>query len=132
MTFDPGLGRFENMPTNLVGLSPTPMPTFSSIPRSMTKRIAGHTYIYTYRLHYFSSIDFQSSCHSLETHLLFVNCKYSFEENLLFLSANFYQCHTYRHYPTHAILVICNFLKIGFNSKEAHFHLNKSIRLSLL
>ena len=40
-------GHFENMPTNLVGPSPTPMPTFSSIPQSMTKRIAGHTYIYT-------------------------------------------------------------------------------------
>ena len=34
-------GRFENMPTNLVGLSPIPMPTFSSIPQSMMKRIAG-------------------------------------------------------------------------------------------
>ena len=57
MTFDPRLGRFENMPTNLVGLSPTPMPTFSSIRRSMTKHIAGHTYIHIHRLHYFSSID---------------------------------------------------------------------------
>ena len=27
MTFDPRWGRFENMPTNLVGPSPTPMPT---------------------------------------------------------------------------------------------------------
>ena len=41
MTYDPRWGRFENMPTNLVGLSPTPMPTFSLIPQSMTKRIAG-------------------------------------------------------------------------------------------
>ena len=61
MTFDPRSGRFENMPTNLVGPSPTPMQSFSLIPRSMTKRIAGHTYIYTHththRLHYFSSID---------------------------------------------------------------------------
>ena len=32
MTFDPRFSRFENMPTNLVGPSPTPMPTFSSIP----------------------------------------------------------------------------------------------------
>ena len=32
MTFDPRLSRFENMPTNLVGTFPTPMPTFSSIP----------------------------------------------------------------------------------------------------
>ena len=44
----PRWGRFENMPTNLVGPSPTPMPTFSSIPQSMTKRIAGHTYIHTF------------------------------------------------------------------------------------
>ena len=70
MTFDPRWGRFENMPTNLVGPSPTPMPTFSSIPRSMAKRIAGHTpppphthpththtHTHTHRLHYFSSID---------------------------------------------------------------------------
>ena len=65
MTFDPRWGRFENMPTNLVGPSPTPMPTFSSIPQSMTKRIAGHTHTYTHthlhtpphRLHYFNSID---------------------------------------------------------------------------
>ena len=48
MTFDPTWGRFENMPTNLGGPSPTPMPTFSSIPQSMAKRIAGHTYIYTH------------------------------------------------------------------------------------
>ena len=41
MTYDPRWGRFENMPTNLVGPSPTPMPTFSSIPQSMTKRTAG-------------------------------------------------------------------------------------------
>ena len=61
MTFNPRWGRFQNMPTNLVGPSPTSMPSFSSIPQSMAKRIAGHTYIhtyiYTYRLHYFSSID---------------------------------------------------------------------------
>ena len=31
---------------------------------------------------------------SLETNLLFVDCLYSFEENLLFLSANFDQCYT--------------------------------------
>ena len=47
MTFDPRSGRFENMPTNLVGPSPTPMPTFSLIPRSMAKRIAGHTHTHT-------------------------------------------------------------------------------------
>ena len=41
MTYDPRWGHFKNMPTNLVGLSPTPMPTFSLIPQSMTKRIAG-------------------------------------------------------------------------------------------
>ena len=58
MTFDPRWGRFENMPTNLLGPSPTPMPTFSSVPLSMTKRIAGHTYTHTNRLWYFSSIDF--------------------------------------------------------------------------
>ena len=57
MTFDPRWGHFENMPTNLVGPPPTPMPTFSSITRSTTKRIAGQTYIHTYRLNYFS-IDF--------------------------------------------------------------------------
>ena len=59
MTFDPRWGRFENMPTNLVGPSTTPMPTFSSIPQSMTKCIAGHAYIHihTSRLFYFSSID---------------------------------------------------------------------------
>ena len=61
MTFDPGWGHSENMPTNLVDPSPTPMLSFSSIPRSMTKRIAGHTYTHTHthtnRLHYFSSID---------------------------------------------------------------------------
>ena len=43
MTFDPRWGCFENMSTNLVGPSPTPIPTFSSIPQSMTKRIAGQT-----------------------------------------------------------------------------------------
>ena len=48
MTFDPRWGRFENMPTNLVGPSPTPMSTFSSIPQSMAKRIAGHTYTHTH------------------------------------------------------------------------------------
>ena len=48
MTFNPRWGRFENMPTNLVDPSPTPMPSFSSIPQSMAKRIAGHTYIYTH------------------------------------------------------------------------------------
>ena len=61
MTFDPWSGRFQNMPTNLVGPSPTPMPTFSSVHRSMAKRIAGHTHTHihthTHRLHYFSSID---------------------------------------------------------------------------
>ena len=60
MTFDPRSGRFENKPTNLVGLSPTPMPTFSLIPQSMVKRIAGHTYTHTHihtRLHYSSNID---------------------------------------------------------------------------
>ena len=41
MTYDPRWGCFENMPTNLVGLSPTPMPTFSLIPQSMTKRMTG-------------------------------------------------------------------------------------------
>ena len=41
MTYDPRWGRFKNMPTNLVGLSPTPMPTFNLLPQSMTKRIAG-------------------------------------------------------------------------------------------
>ena len=39
MTYDPRWGRFKNMTTNLVGLSP--MPTFNLIPQSMTKRIAG-------------------------------------------------------------------------------------------
>ena len=48
MTSDPRWGRFENMPTNLVGPSPTHMPSFSSVPQSMTKRIAGHTYLLTH------------------------------------------------------------------------------------
>ena len=48
MTFDPRWGPFENMPTNLVGPSPTPMPSFSSIRRSMAKCIAGHTYTHTH------------------------------------------------------------------------------------
>ena len=39
MTYDPRWGRFENMPTNLVGLSPTPMPTFSLIPQSRSASI---------------------------------------------------------------------------------------------
>ena len=51
MTFDSRWGCFENMPTNLVGPSPTPMPTFSSVSLSMVKRITGHTY----RLYYFST-----------------------------------------------------------------------------
>ena len=42
MTYDPRWGCFENMPTNLVGPSPSPMPTFSVIPQSMTKCIVGH------------------------------------------------------------------------------------------
>ena len=57
MTFDSRWGHFENMPTNLVGPSPTPMPTFSSIPQSVTKRIAVHIPIHAYRLCDFSSID---------------------------------------------------------------------------
>ena len=48
MTFVPRWGHFENMPTNLVGQSSTPMPTFSSIPQSMMKHVAIHTYIHTY------------------------------------------------------------------------------------
>ena len=65
MTF--GRGSFKNMLSNLVGLSPTFMPSFSSIPPSTTKRIAVHTHTPTpphthahtptYRVHYFSSID---------------------------------------------------------------------------
>ena len=47
VTFDPRLGRFENMPTNLGGPSPTPMPSFSSIPQSTAKRIAGHIHTQT-------------------------------------------------------------------------------------
>ena len=47
MTFDLRWGRFENMPTNLVGPSPTPMPSFSSVSQSMVKRIAGHTHTHT-------------------------------------------------------------------------------------
>ena len=39
MTYDPRWGRFENMPTNLMGLSPTPMPTFSLIPQSRSASI---------------------------------------------------------------------------------------------
>ena len=57
MTFDPRSGRFENVPTNLMGPSPTPMQSFSSIPQSMAKRIAGHIYTHIHRLHYFSNID---------------------------------------------------------------------------
>ena len=53
MTFDRRWGRFRTMPTNLVGPSPTPTPTFSSIPQSTTKRIAVHTYIFPYRLYDF-------------------------------------------------------------------------------
>ena len=41
MTYDPRWGRFKNIPTNLEGLSPTPMATFSLIPQSMRKHIAG-------------------------------------------------------------------------------------------
>ena len=59
MTFDPRWGPFENMPTNLVGPSPTPMPSFSSIRRSMAKCIAGHTYTHTHththRVWYFNN-----------------------------------------------------------------------------
>ena len=40
MTFDLWSGRFKNMLSNLVGLSPTTMPSFSSIPQSTAKRIA--------------------------------------------------------------------------------------------
>ena len=57
LTYDPSWGHFENTPTNLVGPSPTPMPTFSSIPQSMTNCIAGHTDRHTYRLYCFSSIE---------------------------------------------------------------------------
>ena len=39
MTFDLWWGSFENMPTKS-GPSPTPMPSYSSIPQSTTKRIA--------------------------------------------------------------------------------------------
>ena len=52
MTLNPRWGRFENMPTNLVDPSPTPMPSFSSIPQTHSR-----TYIYTYRLYYFCSVD---------------------------------------------------------------------------
>ena len=56
----PLFGR-EKMLSNFLGLSPTPMPSFSSKPQSTTKRIAVHTYILTYEhfysLGYFSSID---------------------------------------------------------------------------
>ena len=48
MTFDFWWGRFENIPTYLGGPSPTPMPSFSSIHQSTTKRIAVHTYTHTY------------------------------------------------------------------------------------
>ena len=57
MTFDLWWGHFQNMLLSLRGLFPIPMPNFSPISRSMTKRIAGHTHI----LHYFSNIDFKSS-----------------------------------------------------------------------
>ena len=56
MTFDPRWGRFENMPTNLVGPSPTPMPSFSLMPQSMAKRTAEHTSKHT-DSYDFSSID---------------------------------------------------------------------------
>ena len=62
MTFDLWRGRFENMLSNLVGLSSTPMPSFSSITpydethsRTYIHKRGG--YILTYRLGYFSSID---------------------------------------------------------------------------
>ena len=47
MTIELWWGRFEIMLSNLVGPSPTPVPSFSSIPQSTTKRIAVYTYILT-------------------------------------------------------------------------------------
>ena len=46
--FDLWWGRFENMLSILVDISPTPIPSFSSIPQSTTKRIAVHTYLHAY------------------------------------------------------------------------------------
>ena len=57
MTFDLWWGHCKNMLSNL-GPTPYPIPSFSSVPQGMTKRITRHTYIHTYRLDYFSSKDF--------------------------------------------------------------------------
>ena len=53
MTFDLWSGRFEKLTTNLGGPYPTTLPSFSSMRRSTTKRIAGQTN----KLGFFISID---------------------------------------------------------------------------
>ena len=69
---------------------------------------------------------FQSSCHSLETHFLFVNCLYSLEENSLF-SVQILTNVTLKYYPTHAILVICKHFRLVSAQKrhETQLQINK-------